>query len=91
MPWKPLPPSNRILPFRNACGVSNRPNLMERLQSRPKPQSRPKVAEVPAAATGQMEEQDAVLSGMTRSLHRRLSALNLPMVLSPVTVQRRVA
>ncbi|GAA3759018.1 hypothetical protein GCM10022270_16760 [Terriglobus aquaticus] len=90
MTWKPLSPSNRLLPFRNACGSSNRTNLLDRLQNFNQLQSRPKVAEVPPTATGSVEEQDAVLSGMTRSLHRRLSALNLP-TMNSVTGQRRVA
>lgn len=87
MSWTPPPSPNRILPFRNACGVSSQPNLFDKLV---KPQSRPKVAKIATATVGALEGQDAVLNGMTRSLHRRLSALNLPIVDRPI-VQRRVA
>ncbi|WP_419805872.1 hypothetical protein [Terriglobus sp.] len=53
--------------------------------------SRPTVANVSPAESGPVEEQDAVLSGMTRSLHRRVSGLNLPIAIRTETVQRRVA
>ena len=86
MNWKPLPNSSRILPFRTACGGSNQPNLLDKLMM-----SRPTVAQVPASSTRSVEGHDAVLNGMTRSLQRRVSGLNLPVAMNTVIVQRRTA
>ena len=81
MNWKPLPNTSRPLPFRTACGGSDRPNLLDKLMM-----SRPKVADVPPPSSRNVEGQDAVLNGMTRSLHRRVSGLNLPAVIRTATV-----
>lgn len=85
MPSKPTPDAPRLLPFRTACAGSGQPNLLDKLMSRPA------VAKVPPSSSGRVEEQDAVLSGMTRSLHRRVSGLNLPTAIRGEAVQRRVA
>lgn len=85
MKWKPLPTAPRLLPFRAACAGLGRPNLLDKLSSRPT------VAVVPTSTTARVEEQDAVLSGMTRSLHRRVSGLNIPVALQGNGVQRWVA
>lgn len=80
-----LPTTPRLLPFRLASAGTGRPNLLDKLMSRPT------VAKLPPAPTGRVEEQDAVLNGMTRSLHRRVSGLNLPVAVRSEAVQRRVA
>ena len=86
MIWKPLPTTPRILPFRTASAGSAQPNLLEKLMM-----SRPTVAEAPRSSTGSLDERDAVLSGMTRSLQRRVSGLNVPVAIRNATVQRGIA
>ena len=82
---KPTPTASYPRPFRTASAGLQRPNLLEKLANRPK------VADAPKAYGNHSEEQDAVLSGMTRTLHRRISGLNLPVGNGMDTVQRRAA
>ena len=84
MSWNPLFTSP-LRPFRAASAGSGRSNLLDKMMSRPT------VAKVPPSSTGAVEEQDAVLSGMTRSLHRRLSGLNVPAAIRSAAGQRRAA
>ena len=86
MNWKPRATTPRSLPFRTASAGSGRPNLLEKLMM-----SRPKVADLPQTQAGNSEEQDAVLSGMTRSLQRRVSGLNVPIAIRSATVQGHMA
>lgn len=86
MKWKPTQKSPRLLPFRTASAGSGRPNLLDKMMT-----SRPKIATVPPVGKVSAEERDAELSGMTRSLQRRLSGLNLPVGMREAIVQRQVA
>ncbi len=68
----PRPTVPRIPPFRAASGSAERINLFQRFANR---------AAVPSVPSfsGTHEEHDDRLSGMTRSLHRRISGLNIPL------------
>lgn len=84
MSRQPTSLKTSFLPFRTASGTSGRVALLDRMMRRPI------VAQVPEPRGARLEENDALLSGMTRSLHRRLTGLNLPVV-SPLTTSRKVA
>lgn len=72
MLWQSVSKRSSGLPFSVASGSTGRVKLVDRLGNRPV------IAATPLSPEDTSDSLDAGLNGMTRSLSRRISGLNVP-------------